>query len=323
MLENHYETLGISRDASEDEIKKAYRKIVLKYHPDKKPGNKVAEEMFLEATEAYKILKDPEERKKHDSQFSWAQPRTERKIKRQGSDLRVSIKVSRSDLIRGSERMLVIERKGKCQSCAGTGSIDRETKKCAWCNGTGLQGFSLALGERKKCRYCKGVGRVPSGIRCFKCKGVALAPEIIRRKIALNPFMSESIILPQLGNYCFGGEAGDLIIDLNITEDPNYKVRDLDVAGRIRISPAQAVLGDIIKLAVFGKELEIKVPPGTCNGQVIEIKNAGIIYDGKAGDFKAVIYINIPLILSNEEKELYQKLLQIEKETSWPKTLNF
>jgi molecular chaperone DnaJ len=315
MLENYYDILGVSRNASVDEIKKAYRKIAMKYHPDKKPGNKVAEEMFGEATKAYEILKDPEKRKKYNSQFSWAQPKTKtERPKRKGTDLRINVKVRRAELIRGAERLIVTKRKGLCKKCEGTGSLERKTKKCVYCNGTGLQGFSLALGERKKCQYCKGAGKTPAGLPCFDCKGTALTNEIIRRKITLHPLMASSTVLVGLGNCCFGGIAGELFIDLDIIEDPNYKVEWLDIKGKVRISPAQAVLGDSVKLVVFDKDITVEIPPGTRNGHIIEMKNAGITYEGKTGYFKAIVYINIPLILSKEEKELYQKLLQIEKE---------
>ncbi len=325
MAENYYETLGVLRDASNDQIKRAYRKIAVKFHPDKNPGNKVAEEMFCEATEAYEILKDPVKRRKFDSKFNWSQPkkRTSRKIDRSGADLRVKLKVHRTELIRGAEKAFVIERKGLCKKCEGTGSMDRIVKNCVYCNGTGLHGFSLALGERKKCKYCKGAAKTPGGIICFDCKGTALAPEIVRKKITLNPFMDSSVVLAGLGNYCFRGQPGSLVIDLEIIENPRYIVHGLNVTGNIRISPAQAVLGDTLNLTVFGKEVTVRIPEGTNNRDQVDVKYGGITYQGKKGDFKTIVYINIPLILSEEEKNLYKKLLQIEKETVWPKTMNF
>lgn len=318
----HYDTLGIPRNASEEQIKRAYRKIAVKFHPDKKQGNKVAEEMFREATEAYEVLKDPEKKKRYDSGF--ARPKTKIKVvKRRGSDLKVCVKVSRADLVRGIERIIVIKRKGKCKSCDGTGSIDRKIKKCTYCDGTGLAGFSLALGKRKRCLYCKGVGAQPAGIKCFDCKGTSLTPETIRRRITLDPLTVRSTVLRDLGNHCFAGVPGNLMVDLDIIEDPNYKVDNLNVTGKIKISPAQAVLGDSVKLSVFGKAFSIKIPPGIHNGDAVDMHNAGITYREKTGDFKVTVYINIPTIITDQEKELYQKILQIEKETPWPKTLNF
>ena len=322
LLENYYDILGIPRNASEEQIKRAYRKIAVKFHPDKKQGNKVAEEMFREATEAYEVLKDPEKKKRYDSGF--ARPKTKIKVKRRGSDLRVSVKVSRADLVRGIERIIVIKRKGKCKSCDGTGSIDRKIKKCIYCGGTGLAGFPLALGERKRCLYCEGVGAQPAGIKCFDCKGTSLTPETIRRRITLDSLTARSTVLRDLGNHCFAGVPGTLMVDLDIIEDPNYKVKNfLDIIGKIKISPAQAILGDSVKLSVFGKALTIKIPAGIHNRDTINIHNAGITYKEKTGDFKATVYINIPAIITDQEKELYQKILQIEKEISWPKTLNF
>ena len=150
-----------------------------------------------------------------------------------------------------------------------------------------------------------------------------MATEIIRRKITLHPLIARSTVLTGLGKWCVGGGPGELFIDLDIIEDPDYKVDWLNIEGKIKISPAQAVLGDTVKLTVFDKDLIIKIPPATRNDHVIEMKNAGITYDGKTGYFKAIVYINIPLTLSREEKELYQKILRIEKETPWPKIMSF
>jgi len=323
MSENYYDTLGVLKDASDEDIKSAYRKIAKVYHPDKKPDNKVAEEIFREATRAYETLKDPVKRKKHDSKFSWALPRSKRKFDRTGTDLRVNIKVSRIDLINCAEIIISVQRIGKCNSCEGTGSVDRITENCKYCNGTGLEGFSLALGQRKKCNYCKGLGSSPGGEKCKTCKGAALLPEIFRKNITLNPFMSESIVLLNSGNYCYGGNPGNLIVNLNVIENPLYDVKNLEVSGTIKISPAQAVLGDTLRKTVFNKNLIIEIPAGTSNGQVINIEGGGISHKDKSGNFKATVKINIPTIITKEEKEIYLKLLRIEKEAPWPKTLNF
>lgn len=323
MSENYYDTLGVPRNASTDQIKKAYRKIAVKFHPDKKPGNKVAEDIYHRATEAYEVLKDPEKRKKYDSKFSWSKNTKRKPLKRRGTDLRVSVKVKREDIVKGIERIIVIKRQGLCKSCAGTGSEERKTKKCTYCAGTGLAGFSLALGERRKCRYCKGAGIIPLGKKCTTCRGTALAPETIRRKIQIHPLMANSTVLLELGNHRFAGIPGNLFIDLDIIEDPRFKVDRLDVKAKVTISPAQAVLGDKIRISVFGKELTLKIPSGINNGDKIEMSDGGITYEGKTGRFKATVFINIPLILSDDEKELYQKLLQIEKEKPWPRIMNF
>lgn len=322
MSENYYDTLDVSKDASFEVIKKAYRKIAVKYHPDKKPGNKVAEEMFREVTEAYETLKDPAKRKKYDSQFTWSQPKTNRKVGKRGTDLRININVLQTDLIDCIDRVISIRRKGRCDSCDGTGSADKKTRKCVYCNGTGLEGFSLALGHRKNCNYCKGTGSAPVGQACLKCKGTSLIPEVIQKKITLNPLISDTYLIPNLGNYCFGGGSGDLYVNFNTINNTNYHVKGLNVAKRVDISPAQAVLGGSYKENVFNKEITFKNPPGTPNNHIVIVENGGISYEGKTGIFRAHFYVVTPRIITNEEKDLYQKLLQIEKSPS-PKALGF
>ncbi len=307
MNKNYYKILNIPEDATDIEIKVAYRKLAIKYHPDKNPDDKIAEEKFREATDAYEVLKDENKRKKYDNQF------VKKRSFKQGSNLKVSINVTRMDLIQSINKLIVIKRKGPCKDCSGTGSAERLLKKCVYCNGTGLQGLSLILGSKKKCTYCKGMGRIPEGDQCKICNGTALQPEIIQHTITLNPLL-EIIRIPKLGNCIPGGSPGDLIVSLIIKEDPRYYVNGLDIIGKITISPIQAILGDSFNLKVFKKTVNIKIPPGTQYGQKIEFKNKGITYKKEVGDFKAIIKIKIPSIISEKEKLLYHKLYQLEKE---------
>ena len=313
---NYYEILDVPEDSDEIEIKVAYRKLAIKYHPDKNPGDKNAEEKFRIATEAYETLKDEVKRKKYDAQ------NIKPKKHRYGSNLRISINVTRLELIQNIRKLIVIKRKGLCKVCLGTGSANKISKKCIYCNGTGLQGLSLVLGTKKNCQFCGGVGKIPDGPSCSACKGSALEPEVIHQSLVLNPYM-EIVRLPNLGNFCINGKPGDLIVNLIIKEDPHYRVNDLDVTGKIEISPAQAVLGDEISLKVFRKTINIKIPPGAQNGQRIELKNKGITYKKEIGDFRGIIRIKIPTIISDKEKLMYQQLLEIEKEAPCLRVLSF
>lgn len=309
MLKNYYDILGIPEDATEKEIKVAYRRLAIKYHPDKNPGNKEAEEKFREITETYENLKDDKKRKKYDGEF------VKRKRTKQGSNLKVSINVTRLELIQNIKKIIVIRRLGLCKKCDGTGSVNKILNKCIHCDGTGVQGLSLLLGVKKRCGYCKGIGKIPKGDKCSACNGRALLSEVIQHSLILNPFL-EIVRIPKIGNCHPGGSPGDLIVNLVIAEDPKYKVNGLNVTRRINISPAQAVIGETINLKVFRKNIELKIPPGTQNGQEIILKNKGITYRGEKGIFRAIIYIKIPLIITEKEKVLYHELQKLEKEAT-------
>jgi molecular chaperone DnaJ len=318
MTENFYVILGIPETSTQEEIRKAYRKLAVKYHPDKSQNPNA--DKFNEITKAYDVLSDEEKRKIYDKKFEVKSPVKKMPV---GADLKVSIQIKAIDMVRGSRKAVVIKRKEPCPKCEGTGSVLKKTKKCVYCNGSGYQGFSLLLGQKKKCPYCGGVGQLPDGDKCPNCKGSTQILKTIRHEIKLNPF-SYQFVISEAGNFPVGkGKAGDLIIDLELEQDPKYKIKGLNITSMIEISPAQAILGDVINLKVFDKTVCLHVPPGTKVNDVIEQENCGISHEGKIGIFKTIVNIAIPSILSEKEKQLYQELLNIEKEISCPTVLTF
>jgi molecular chaperone DnaJ len=319
MAETYYEILGISEDSSQEDIKKAYRKLAIKYHPDKNHDPNT--ENFNKITKAYDVLSDEEKKKECDKKTEVKQ--APYKKARVGQDLRVTIQIKTVDIAQGSKKAVVIKRKEPCPQCDGTGSALKKIKKCVFCNGTGFQGLSLILGQKKKCSYCGGISWLPEGEKCPGCKGVSQIQKVVRHEIKLNPF-SNQITIPEAGNFPLGkGKPGSLIIDLEIEEDPKYRIKGLNILGTVDISPAQAVLGDDIELKVFDKIVCLHVPSGTKVQDIIEQEKCGITYEDKTGVFKATINIAIPTIVSAKEKSLYQELLNIEKESSWPTALTF
>ena len=312
-MSNYYDLLGIQPDASIEEIKRAYRKLASKTHPDKdkKPG---ADVRFRSLQEAYETLKDEDKRKQYNNQIGQLVPI-------RGKDLKVSIEVNIEEVIKGVKKTVTLTRKIFCPSCNGTGSINRLRKKCNCCGGKGLRGFDLLLGKRKKCPICNGIGSIPDGNECSDCKGKALILETFKHTIKLRP-LTETYIIPSLGHYSIGiKDPGNLSIDLIICQNPAYSVHGLNVSGRINISPAQAIIGDIIPLTIFGRKIQVKIPPGIQNNSTIEQKSGGICFEGKTGSLRLKVNIIFPIALSNEEKELYQKILDIERNETCPKIL--
>jgi molecular chaperone DnaJ len=315
-----YSILGVEETATIEEIKTAYHLQALKCHPDKNKYS--SDEAFKKLTEAYKILSNATKKENYDNLLKkTAKPE---QYNSRGSDLKTSMQVKIIDMIRGTKKTIITKREAFCDSCSGTGSAIKKTQKCRFCNGTGLQGLALAMGMKKRCKYCNGNKVSPLGDKCPKCKGTALIPEAMKHEIKLSPLIYE-ITIPGMGNSPVGkGKAGDLIVELNVEQDKFYKVNGLNITCKVSISPAQAILGDIISLNVFDKVINLCIPSGAKQGQIIEQENCGINYENKTGLFRAVINITIPDILSQKEEDLYKELLSIEKRNpSCPTILNF
>ena len=307
---SHHEVLGVSVDATPKEIHRAYRILAVKYHPDKNK-NPGAEQKFKEIKKAYEALRN--EKKAETAPAKQSYP----------LDLRVSIKVKMQDLASCEKKSLKINRQNICLTCEGTGSISLKTRKCVYCDGTGLEGYSLVLGKKRVCKYCQGSRVLPVGDQCDKCRGTGVVNESFSYQIQLNPF-SETYILPDLGNFEKSTKKyGSLIINVEVEQDPRFTVKGLNVFGTIQISPALAILGGNYITDVFGKSLTIKIPPGTQHGRVIDIAEGGTWYEHCRGFFRATVNIRIPVVVTEKESELYQELLEYERNNSWPTILSF
>jgi len=307
-----WEILGVSADASKDEIKKAYRHIAHKFHPDKNKDPK-ASEMFSIATKAYDnllILKDNISKSQKTS-----------KIHRRGKDIRVSITVPIEDIIKCSKKNIITNRKGPCLKCNGTGSKEKKTKICPYCNGKGLQGIHLVMGQKKPCLFCNGAGIIPQGEKCKDCSGTGLIIEKIHKVITLNPF-SDIIQIHGLGNHCINGLPGNLIIEVYTKKHPFYDIHGLDIIGSLSISPARSIIGGTVSIDVFDKKEAIYILPGTQNGSRIEKPNAGIKFENRQGWLKLTVIILIPTIITAKEKEYYERILKIEGESACLKALS-
>ena len=297
-MDNHA-VLGISIEATPKEIHRAYRILAVKYHPDKNkdPG---AEQKFKEIKKAYETLRS--EKKIETAPAKQSYP----------SDLRVSIKVKMQDLASCEKKSLKIKRRNVCHTCEGTGSISQKTKKCVYCDGTGLEGYSLVLGKKRICKYCQGSRILPVGDQCEKCRGTGIGVESFVYQIQLNPF-SENYILPDLGNFEKGTKKyGSLVIDVEVEQDPRFTVKGLNVYGTIQIGPALAILGGDYIIDVFGRPITIKIPSGTQHGRVMDIPEAGLWYEHCRGFFRATVNIKIPVVITEKESEYYQALFDLK-----------
>lgn len=349
---SYYEILGVSKSSSDDEIKKAYRKLAIKYHPDKNKGDKEAEDKFKEATEAYEVLRDPEKRRLYDqfgkegvnaggagfgqgayTDFSdifgdfgdifgdfFGGGRGQRRSgPRRGSDLRYNLEITLEDAALGKEYKIDIPRSETCGDCNGSGAAKGSTpSSCPDCGGTGqirrTQGFfSIAT----TCGRCGGKGTIISS-PCKNCRGSGLVEKrrTINIKIPSGVESGSRLKVSKEGESGpNGGPPGDLYVVTHIKKHPVFERQGNDLVITKSISMVTACLGGEIEVpTIEGKNIMMKIPEGTEPGQVFRLGNNGIPYLGSygKGDQLVVIKVEIPKKLSKKQKEL---LVEFAKES--------
>ncbi|MBQ2294362.1 MAG: molecular chaperone DnaJ [Spirochaetales bacterium] len=318
-----YEILGISKTASADEIKKAYRKLAMQYHPDRNPGDKVAEEKFKEASDAYAILSDENKRKMYDqygyrgveeggggsgfgggfedifgggfsggfedlfgSFFGGGSRRTSQS--QRGNDLLYTMEITLEDAVLGKTTEISFEKDCKCEKCHGSGSRSGKGKKtCPTCHGAGqvrrTQGF---FSMATNCPTCYGSGSVIED-PCSGCRGTGIGKKKISKtiKVPAGIDSGKKMILRGEGDEGpNGGSAGDLILKFIVKPHQYYQRSGNDLKLFIPITYMQAVLGDDINIKLLNeKSIKVKIPENCENGKILRIRNEGVEILGSAG----------------------------------------
>ncbi len=341
---DYYEILGVDRDASEEEIKKAYRRLAFQYHPDRNKGEG-AEERFKEINEAYEILSDPHKRANYDRYghggidkfgrgfegfnfggfgeifetfFGGAAARSKRSAPKRGADLYYNLTLSFEEAIFGCEKQIEVERTEPCSICHGMGSRPgSEPIKCPDCGGRGKirrshYGLFGHFTNVIACERCKGEGRIILD-PCPNCQGEG--KERITRKIMVKvpPGVETgyTIRLNQEGDSgSHGGPAGDLYITISVKEHEFFKRDGINILYDLPLNFAQAALGDEVKVPTLDGYFTLKIPPGVQNGDVFPIKGAGAIHPQKLsrGDQLVIIHVVTPTSLDESQKKLFQEL---------------
>ncbi|MCR4694185.1 MAG: molecular chaperone DnaJ [Pseudobutyrivibrio sp.] len=312
---DYYEVLGVSKTASDSELKSAYRKLAKKYHPDMNPGDKEAEAKFKEATEAYGVLSDPDKRRQYD-QFGHAAFENggggaggfdfsgmdfgdifgdifgsffggggrSSNGPRRGSNLRARVHITFEEAAFGCEKQLEITLKDECASCHGTGAKAGTSKKtCPKCGGRGrvmVQQQSLfgVVQNVTTCPDCKGSGQVVES-PCPDCNGSGYVAR--KRKISVSIPAGidngQSVRISGKGEPGInGGERGDLLVEVVIAAHPIFQRRDYDIFSSAPISYAQAVLGGEAIIDTLDGKVSYEVKPGTQTDTQIRLKGKGI-----------------------------------------------
>jgi molecular chaperone DnaJ len=354
MAKDYYKILEVDRNASEEEIKKAYRRLALKYHPDRNPGNKEAEEKFKEINEAYACLSDPEKRAHYDrygtvegvgtgadfdfggfgdfaSSFgdifgemfedifsTFTGRRRPRPVK--GQDLRYDLEISLKEAVTGTEKIINIPRWETCPICDGSGSQPgKGPVVCPTCRGTGQtrlqQGFFTIA---RTCGNCKGEGRIITD-PCTKCRGNGKIRRERKVSLKIPPGVDTGVRLKvagegELGSY--GGPPGDLYVVIHVAPHPFFKRKDNDLHCEIPISFVKAALGGEIEVPTIDGKATIKIPPGTPSGRVFHLKGKGVPKLGGygRGDQFVTVYIDVPKKLTPRQKELLREFAEISGE---------
>jgi molecular chaperone DnaJ len=342
-----YEILGVNRDASDDEIKKAYRKLAMKYHPDRNPDNPKAEEHFKEAKEAYEILSDGQKRAAYD-QYGHAgvDPQAGmgggfgggggfadafggifdeifggrggggggRSNVYRGADLRYNLEISLEQAAHGTETKIRIPTMEECETCHGSGAKPgTQPKTCPTCNGAGQvrlqQGF---FSIQQTCPKCHGTGRIIPD-PCKDCGGAGRVKQhkTLSVKIPAGVDEGDRIRLSGEGEHGVnGGPPGDLYVQIHLKQHGVFTRDHNDLHCEMPISFTTAALGGEIQIPTLDGAASIKIPPETQSGRVFRLRGKGIkgVRSHTHGDLMCHVVVETPVSLTDRQKDLLREL---------------
>ena len=356
---DYYEVLGVDRNAGDGDLKKAYRKLALNFHPDRNPGDREAEDKFKEAAEAYEVLRDAKKRQIYDQYghqglegsgfsgfggfedifssfgdifedfFGFGGGRRSRSRANRGADLRYDMQLTFMEAAFGTEKEIDVEKAEACTACEGTGaSPGTGVETCAQCGGSGQVGRSQGFFTvRTTCGHCRGQGQVISN-PCKTCRGQGkvLARKKVSVRIPAGVDNGSRLRLTGEGEAgAYGGPHGDLYVFIHSESHDFFKRDDTNVLCQIPISFVQAALGDTITIPTLKGESELTIPKGTQPGDIFRLRGEGIpsLRNGHRGDQIVQVNVKTPTNLNKKQVTLLKEFATLEerKFTSKLKTI--
>lgn len=343
---DYYEILGIDRNATKDEIKRAYRKLARKYHPDvnKEPD---AEEKFKEVKEAYEVLSDDQKRAQYDQfghagaqasgfggahdftgfsdifdMFFGGGSRSNPNAPRQGADLQYTLTLEFEEAIFGKTMEINVPKEETCTTCNGTGAKPgTRPETCHYCHGTGeisteqVTPFGRIV-NRRTCHYCRGTGKLIKE-KCTTCHGKGRVRTQSKIKVTIPAGIDEGQQIRLAGKGepgINGGPPGDLFVVVRIKPHEFFKREGDHIYLELPISIAQAALGDEIDVPTVHGKVALKIPPGTQSGKIFRLRGKGVpnVHGYGHGDQHVQVRVVIPTKLTQRQKELLREFEQIE-----------
>jgi molecular chaperone DnaJ len=342
---DYYEILGVARQASAEELKRAFRKIAMDSHPDRNPDDPVAHERFKEASEAYAVLSDPERRRSYDlfghaavgtggpavdfSDMPFGDifdtffgggfgARARRERSNRGDDLRYDLTITFEESFTGVERQLDIPRLASCDRCSGSGAEPGTAQEsCPGCGGSGqirraAQSFFGQVVTTSTCPTCGGAGRILRD-PCHECRGQGRVQKTKRLSVKIPAGVDTGSQIRVSGEGeagLRGGPPGDLYVALRVRPHAELARHEQDIVFELRVNMVQAALGDRIQIPTLEGPVEIAIPAGTQNGQSFRLAGRGMpdVRGGRRGDQYVVVQVVVLKDLSPEQKALLRKV---------------
>ncbi len=359
---DYYEVLGLKKGASTDEIKKAYRGLAKKYHPD---VNKEAdaESKFKEVQEAYDVLNDPQKKSQYD-QFGHASTngdpfggfgggggfggfediinsfftggRSQRREKTQGDDIQMRMTVDFMEAVLGTKKPVDVEITEDCRHCHGSGAeSSKDIDTCNRCHGTGYinieqRTFLGTMRSQSVCPVCGGKGQTIK-TKCHVCAGNGRTKTKKNVDVKIPAGIDNDMTL-RVPGYGHGGkkgsEAGDLYINFRVRPHKIFKRNGIDIILDVPITFTQAALGDKVEVPTIYGKVDLTIPQGIQSGTMLRLKDKGTldVRSGRKGDQHVIITVETPKNLSSEEKKLFEQLKNLDvprKKTTWDKFKEF
>lgn len=348
MAKDYYKTLNVEKGASQDDIKKAFRKLAHQYHPDKAGGD---EAKFKQANEAYQVLSDEKKRAQYDQfgsvafdgsaggfggqgfgGFSGFQGgagfedlgdifgdlfgggRT-RSRERRGSDIQVDMELTFKESIFGVNKEVELTKTAVCDRCAGTGGEPGQAMEtCKDCDGNGVQiGIQRTMfgniQTKHMCETCQGTGEMPKKI-CTTChgKGVERRKQTFSVSIPSGVENGAMLRVRMQGEAIKGGQTGDLFVRLHVPKDQHFERDGATLISQATIGFTQAALGDTIEVQTVDGPVDLKIPAGTQSGSHFRLRGKGVPHGRGRGDQIVVVNVETPMKLSREQKKLLEQL---------------